>query len=52
MPAEMPANNTPAMGVTLKGVAKQFVREKVFSGVDHVFAPGSRTALLGPNGSG
>ncbi|MBK8580702.1 MAG: ATP-binding cassette domain-containing protein [Flavobacteriales bacterium] len=40
------------MRVTLSDVAKQFAREKVFTGVDHVFEAGSRTALLGPNGSG
>ena len=40
------------MRITLHNVAKQFAREKVFSGVGHVFGPGSRTALLGPNGSG
>lgn len=40
------------MQVALAGVAKQFAREKVFSGLDQVIAPGSRTALLGPNGSG
>lgn len=40
------------MRITLVQVAKQFSREKVFSGVDHVFEAGSRTALLGPNGSG
>ncbi len=40
------------MRITLNNVAKQFAREKVFSGVDHVFERGSRTALLGPNGSG
>lgn len=40
------------MRITLNNVAKQFAREKVFSGAIHVFEPGSRTALLGPNGSG
>lgn len=40
------------MRVTLNDVAKQFAREKVFTGLDHVFEAGSRTALLGPNGSG
>lgn len=40
------------MRITLAGTAKRFARENVFSGVDHVFLPGSRTALLGPNGSG
>lgn len=40
------------MRITMSGVAKQFSREKVFTGVDHVFEAGSRTALLGPNGSG
>lgn len=40
------------MRITLRNVAKRFAREKVFSGVDHMFEPGSRTALLGPNGSG
>ncbi|MFZ1616144.1 MAG: ABC transporter ATP-binding protein [Flavobacteriales bacterium] len=40
------------MRITLTDVAKQFAREKVFTGVDHVFQAGSRTALLGPNGSG
>ncbi len=40
------------MRIALDQVAKTFAREKVFSGVDHVFEPGSRTALLGPNGSG
>ena len=42
----------PGMRITLVQVAKQFSREKVFTGVDHVFEAGSRTALLGPNGSG
>ncbi len=50
------SERTPAreegMRITLGGVAKQFSREKVFTGVDHVFEAGSRTALLGPNGSG
>lgn len=40
------------MRISLARVAKQFAREKVFSGMDHVFAAGSRTAVLGPNGSG
>jgi len=40
------------MRITLAQVAKQFAREKVFTGVDHVFDAGSRTAILGPNGSG
>ena len=40
------------MRITLAQVAKQFAREKVFTGVDHVFEAGSRTAILGPNGSG
>lgn len=40
------------MRVTLAQVAKQFAREKVFTGVDQVFGAGSRTAVLGPNGSG
>ena len=50
------SERTPArdagMRITMSGVAKQFSREKVFTGVDHVFEAGSRTALLGPNGSG
>ncbi|MBK9274370.1 MAG: ABC transporter ATP-binding protein [Flavobacteriales bacterium] len=40
------------MEVALRSVTRSFGREVVFRGVDHVFAPGSRTALLGPNGSG
>lgn len=40
------------MQVAFRNVTKSFGREVVFRGVDHVFAPGSRTALLGPNGSG
>ena len=40
------------MRIALSGVAKQFSREKVFTGVSHVFEAGSRTAVLGPNGSG
>ncbi|MBL8001050.1 MAG: ABC transporter ATP-binding protein [Flavobacteriales bacterium] len=40
------------MEVVFRSVTKRFGREVVFRGVDHVFAPGSRTALLGPNGSG
>lgn len=40
------------MRITMRNVAKQFAREKVFSGVDYLFEAGSRTAILGPNGSG
>lgn len=40
------------MEVALRSVTRSFGREVVFRGVDHVLAPGSRTALLGPNGSG
>lgn len=40
------------MRITLAGVSKHFVREKVLTALDHVFEAGSRTALLGPNGSG
>jgi ABC-type multidrug transport system ATPase subunit len=40
------------MRISLAQVAKQFAREKVFTGVDHVFEAGSRTAVLGPNGCG
>jgi ABC-type multidrug transport system ATPase subunit len=40
------------MRIVLAEVAKHFAREKVFTGVDHVFEAGSRTAILGPNGSG
>lgn len=40
------------MRIALTGVAKQFAREKIFTGVDHVFGAGSRMAILGPNGSG
>ncbi|MEO5585783.1 MAG: ABC transporter ATP-binding protein [Flavobacteriales bacterium] len=44
--------SSSGMRISLVQVAKQFSREKVFTGVDHVFEAGSRTALLGPNGSG
>ena len=40
------------MKVTLSHVTKHFGHEAVIPGLDHVFAPGSRTAVLGPNGSG
>ena len=40
------------MQVTLQQAGKSFGRETVFSGLDHVFGPGSRTVILGPNGSG
>ena len=40
------------MEVAFRTVTKSFGREVVIRGLDHVFAPGSRTALLGPNGSG
>ncbi len=40
------------MQIAFRTVTKSFGRERVFRAVDHVFAPGSRTALLGPNGSG
>lgn len=48
----MAGGQDQGMRITLNNVAKQFAREKVFSGVQHVFEPGTRTALLGPNGSG
>lgn len=50
-----PGPHAPApagMRIQLAGVAKHFTRERIFTGVDHVFGPGSRTAVLGPNGSG
>lgn len=40
------------MRIVLEDVSKRFSHEKVFFGVDHVFEPGSRTAISGPNGSG
>ncbi len=46
--ADVPAG----MHIALAAVAKQFAREKIFQGVNHVFHAGSRTALLGPNGCG
>jgi ABC-type multidrug transport system ATPase subunit len=34
------------------GLGKRFSREWIFRGLNHVFRPGTATAVLGPNGSG
>jgi ABC-type multidrug transport system ATPase subunit len=40
------------MKITLNGLGKKFDRDWIFRNVNHVFAPGSATVIIGANGSG
>lgn len=40
------------MQIVLNNIGKRYNREWIFKGVNHLFTPGTATAITGPNGSG